>query len=488
MGFMVRTLPAGTNLTEELTVQALERAVPQGEIRAVAAAYRRPGQRRRKLPLEVLLLVSILMNLYTEEALARVLGKLYRGVRLLGPEPAAGLAGRSALCQGRARLGVRPVVALFHRVCQPLATGATAGACLFGLRVLGLDGTAEDVPDTPANERAFGRPRSGRGAGAFPQVKGVYLVECGTHAVLDAGFWPCRTSERVGGLRLLRSVGAGTLLLWDRGFHSFEMAARARAREAHFLGRVPGQVKLVPHTLLPDGSFWAWLAPSDRAQRRAGVRLRVRVLVYTLTDPARPGYGKTHRLITSLLDPRTYPARELIVAYHERWEVELTIDEIDTHQRLAPRPLRSQQPLGVLQELYGLLIAHYAVRAVMRDAARQARVDPDRISFVRAVSLLKDAISDFQLVTPRQHPRLYRRLLADLAQDLLPPRAQRTNPRVVKRKMSNFKLKRPAQRGLPPLRRAFAETVQILPAALPPNPDDGPAPAPESQLLLTSLI
>lgn len=488
MGFMVRTLPAGTNLTEELTAQALERAVPQAQIQAVATTYRRPGQRRRKLPLEVLLLLSILMNLDTGEALERVLGKLSHGVRLLGPEPGGRLPGRSALCQGRARLGVRPVVALFHRVCQPLATGATAGASLFGLRVLGVDGTVEDVPDTPANERAFGRLRSQRGASAFPQVKGVYLVECGTHAVLDAGFWPCRTSERVGGLRLLRSVGAGMLLLWDRGFHSFEMAARTRARQAHFLSRVPSQVKLVPHTVLPDGSFWAWLVPSDRTQRRAGGRLRVRVLVYTLTDPARPGYGKTHRLITSLLDPQAYPARDLIVAYHERWEVEVTIDELDTHQRLARQPLRSQQPLGVLQELYGLLIAHYAVRAVMHDAALQARVDPDRISFVRAVSLIKDAIYDFQLVIPRHHPRLYRRLLADLAQDLLPPRAQRTNPRVVKRKMSNFKLKRPAQCGLAPLQRAFAETVQILPQASPPNPADGPDPAPDSHLLLTSTI
>jgi hypothetical protein len=209
---------------------------------------------------------------------------------------------------------VRPLVSRFHQVCRPLATPATPGAFLFGVRVLGLDGTVEDVPDTPANARAFGRTRSHRGASAFPQVKGVYLVECGTHAVIDAGFWPCRVSARVGGLRLLRSVGAGMLLLWDNGFHSFAMAAHTRAQQAHFLSRVPSHVKLVPHVVLPDGSSWAWLRPSDRAARRAGERLRVRVLVYTLTDPARPGYGKTQRLITSLLDPQTYPAQDLIVA------------------------------------------------------------------------------------------------------------------------------------------------------------------------------
>lgn len=168
--------------------------------------------------------------------------------------------------------------------------------------------------------------------------------------------------------------------------------------------------------------------------------------------------------------------------------MELTIDEIDTHQRLVRHPLRSQQPVGVLAELYGLLIAHYAVRTLIHDAALHAQVDPDRVSFVWAVSLLKDAVSDFQLVNPQHHPRLYQRLVADLAQHLLPPRAQRTNPRVVKRKMSNFNLKRPAHRGLPPLQRAFAQTVQILPATLSPSPDDGPDPAVDAPLLLTSLI
>jgi hypothetical protein len=484
---MVRPVPVGTNLAEELSVQALERAVPHAAVLAVTAAHRGPTQRRRKLPGEVVLLLSILMNLYTQEALDRVLGKLDRGVRLLGPACRGSQAGKSALCQARYRLGARPVVALFRQVCRPVATPATPGAFLFGLRVMGIDGTVEDVPDTPANERAFGRHRNHRGASAFPQAQGVYLVECGTHAVVDAGFWPCHTSERVGGLRLLRSVLAGMLLLWDRGFHSFEMATRTRARGAHFLGRVPGRVQLAPQTRLPDGSYWAWLLPSDRRQRKAGVRLRVRVIVYTLSDPARPGYGKTHRLITSLLDPQTYPALGLVVAYHERWEVEQTIDELDTHQRLVQCPLRSQKPVGVIAELYGLLIAHYAVRTAMHDAARQAGLDPDRLSFVRAVSLIRDAVYDFQLVVPEQHPALYTRLLADLARTPLPPRAKRTNPRVVKRKMSNFKLKRAPHRGLPPLKLPFAATVLILAPAPPPDAQDGPDTATIAQLLPATL-
>jgi Insertion element 4 transposase N-terminal/Transposase DDE domain len=484
MGFMVRPVLVGTKPSEEITLAALERVVPHATVCAVAAAHRGPKQRRRKLPGEVVLLVCILMHLYPTEALDRVLGKLYRGRRLLGPAAGAAQAGKSALCQARARLGVAPVVDLFHRVCRPLATPATPGAFLFGLRVMGLDGTVEAVPDTPANARAFGRHHSRRGASAFPQVLGIYLVECGTHAVVDASFWPCHTGERVGGLQLLRTVTAGMLLLWDRGFHSFEMVAAVRDRGAHVLGRVSRTVKLVPKIVLPDGSYWTWLQPSAHQQRKAGVRLRVRVIVYTLTDPTRPGCRQTHRLVTTLLDPQAYPAHALILAYHERWEVELTIDELDTHQRLARQPLRSQKPEGVRQELYGLVIAHYALRTLMCDAATDAGLDPDRISFVRAVSLLQEAIADFQVVAPAQHAALYAQLVRDLARHPLPPRALRTNPRVVKRKMSNFKLKRPAHRGVHPLALPFASTVQILPPTFVPDPQD----CTPSHLLLSSLI
>ncbi|HKO23224.1 MAG TPA: hypothetical protein VJY65_00630, partial [Chloroflexota bacterium] len=168
---------------------------------------------------------------------------------------------------------------------------------------------------------------------------------------------------------------------------------------------------------------------------------------------------------------------ELICAYHARWEIELTIDEIDTHQRLVQHPLRSQKPVGVLQELYGLLLAHYAVRAIMAEAALQAGVAPTTLSFIHAVELICVALDDFQLVTPRQHDRLYQRLLRDIAACRLPRRARRTNPRVVKRKMSNFKLKRgdppPASQHLAP----FAATIRVLPQQGPdPQTLDRPSP------------
>jgi hypothetical protein len=467
MGFMVRHWTETAKWTAALRLEALERVVPHDLIRGSAEAAAVPTQRRRKLPAEVMVLLCIAMSLFTHDALDVVLHKLVHGLRLFWPDPDLTVATKGALCQARYRLGARPLVALFHQVCRPRATPQTPGAFRFGLRLMALDGTVEDVPDSPANGRAFGRPHSGRGPSAFPQVQGVYLSECGTHAVIDAGFWPCHVSERGGALRLLRSVRADMLLLLDRGFYSFEMIEQTLARGAQVLGRVPATVTLTPRWLLPDGSYWTYIYPSDPQRRKRGDHLLVRVLVYTLTDPARPGHGETHRLVTTLLDAQEAPALEVICTYHERWEIELTIDEIDTHQRLVQHPLRSQKPVGVIQELYSLLLAHYAVRALMAEAAAQEGLAPTRLSFVHAIELIRVAIDDFHLVTPAQHPLLYQRLLRALARCRLPERARRTNPRVVKRKMSNFALKRatpsPSSQRLAP----FRAIVGILPQARP---------------------
>jgi hypothetical protein len=213
---------------------------------------------------------------------------------------------------------------------------------------------------------------------------------------------------------------------------------------------------------LADGSYLAYLHPSDTPRRKAGERLLVRIIEYTLTDPALPHCGEPHRLVTTLLDPTLAPALELVCAYHERWEIELVVDEIDTHQRLCARTLRSLQPVGVIQELYALLIAHYAVRAVMHDAALHAAVDPDRLSFLHALQVLHEALPAFQMIAAEHLPRLYRRLLQDIAAHRLPPRRLRINPRVVKRKMSNFHLKRPEHYHLPPLTRPCAQMVALI--------------------------
>lgn len=455
--YRIREIAAGAKWSEVDAGAAFDRLVPRSVRQAVIEEAGVRERRRRKLPAELLLVWCVALHLFARENLGEVLGRVLHGFRLLWPDPGAAPATDGAVCQARYRLGAAAVVALFRRVCRPLATPATPGAFACGLRLLALDSTTEAVPDTPANARAFGRPRNQSGDAAFPQVLAVYLVECGTRAVLDAGFWPGRTSVHRVARRLLRSVCAGMLLLWDRGFHRAALLRAARARGAHLPTRLPSSVAVETLARLRDGTRLVALAADGDPEP-----LALRLTEYTLTDPRRPGRGELHRLLTSLLDPERYPARDPVCLYHERWEVELAVDELDTHLRLPGQPLRSRKPVGVLQELYGLLVAHYVLRAVMHDAALARGLDPDRISFARALRLVAQSLGDFQLVDDRDHARLHARLLDDLARVPLPERRPRLNPRVVKRQQSKFSRKRPHHAHAPPLTTPSRDAVALL--------------------------
>ena len=474
MGFMIREIDTERTFSSAVTVDALNRAIPPDAITRVIARHGVGEARQRRLTMVLTIWLVIALHLYPTVSIGGVLRKLARGLRFIWTDPSIALPTDSAIAYRRAQLGARPIVTLFKQVCQPIATPQTRGAFLFGLRAMAIDGTTEDVPDTPANAAAFGRHTSARGASAFPQVQGVYLVECGTHVVTDAGFWPCHTSERRGGFRVLRSVRRGMLVMWDCGFHDFDMVVAVRERKAHVLSRLPGGVKPLPLRTLPDGSVLAYLLPSEDARRRRGERMLVRVITYTITDPALPGYGEVHRVITTLLNPRLASAHDVACAYHERWEIEIVIDEIDTHQRLVGRTLRSLTPIGVIQELYGVLLAHYAVRVLMHEAALTVDLDPDRLSFVGALEIVRDAVPEFQMVAAAQQRMLYERMLHDIATTRLPPRRLRVNARVVKRKMSNFKLKRPEHYQPPKPAGSFRDAVVIqMPPVLevpPPQP------------------
>ena len=442
-------------------MEAIGQAVPMAEIRAVLQEEGAEDRRERKLNMVAVVLLVITMNIYTHLSIGHVKGKLAQGLRFIWRDPDHQMPGASAISHRRYQLGARPLVNLFHQVCQPMATPETPGAFLFGLRLMAIDGTIEDVPDTPRNVAAFGRHHNDRGKAAFPQVQGVYLVECGTHAIVDAGFWPCYTSERVGGFRVLRSVEPGMLVMWDRGFHDYEMFLSVWQRDSQVLSRLPAHVKPKHIYTLSDGSCLSYLQPSDYHRRKGGEVLLVRVIEYTLTDPALPGYGEIHRLITTLLNPIAYPALDLVCAYHERWEIELVIGEVDTHQRLAGRPLRSLKPVGVIQELYALVIAHYAIRYLMHQAALLSGSDPDRLSFVHALRVLHNAIPEFQMTATEQLPQLYARLLRDIADGRLPLRRLRSNPRVVKRKMSKFHLKHSQHRHWPQPSQPFPQSIAL---------------------------
>jgi len=445
-----------------LKLEVLESAIPHATIEAVLQECGLQTVRERKLNLVLTVLTVIAMNLYPRSALGHVLQKVSQGLRYIWPQPEERIASKSAICYRRAQLGVRALAALLRRVAQPIATPQTLGAYRFGLRLMALDGTIEEMPDSAANRAVFGGPHGGRGTSNFPQVRVSYLIECGAHKIVDACFWPYHVAERTGAWRLLRSLGTDMLLMWDRGYYGYDLLSAVRARGTQLLIRLKTNLDFQRLRTLCDGSCLAHVYPSDYRRRQAGERQLVRIISYSLNDPALPGYGQVHRLLTTLLDPERYPALELIELYHERWEIELVVDEIDTHQRLAQTCLRSLSPRGAIQELYGLVLAHVAVRSLMHAAAVQAKLDPDRLSFVHALEVIREAVPEFQMTTPSELPRLAARLLRDIAHGLLPPRRLRSNPRVVKTKMSKFKQKRPQHRSPPQPTRPFHESIVML--------------------------
>lgn len=446
-----------TPLVAHLSLHALAQVVSPTQITNALDATTARERRTRKLPASFMLLFCVAIHLCAADPLTHVYACLVHAVRWLLPDPAAARVSKSALCQARYRLGARPVVALFHQLCQPLATPQTPDAFLCGLRLWALDSTTFDLPDTPANARVFGRPTNARGSGAWPQAQLIALSECATHAVCDAGVWRGTADAHAGGMRLLRSLGVGDLVLWDCGFHAFAMVTATRRRRVHFLARLPASVKPTLGRTLADGS--QLVALRHPRQRRHIVW--VRLIRYTLGDPVSGAAGSEQRLITSLLNPRRAPAEALVLAYHARWEFELTVDELKTHQR-PDRPLRSEKPVGVIQELYGLLIAHYVVRAVMSEAAQTVALPPTRLSFLTALRVIRAVVPVLQRTPPDQVPRLYRQLLADIVAVPLPPRAHRREPRVVKQQQSPYAVKRPHHSHWPQPTKSFREMIRLL--------------------------
>jgi hypothetical protein len=305
---------------------------------------------------------------------------------------------------------------------------------------MALDGFVLDLPDRTANARVFGRPGSGRSPAAFPQARVLALCEVGTHVLWKTQIKPCRCGEITMAPTLLRHLQDDMLLLWDRGFLSYRLVQQVCQRQAQLLARVKNNLVFRPTRRLSDGSYLAKLYASAGHRARDEGGLVVRIIEYTLDDPGRPGSGEKHRLLTTLCSASRHPAKRLIVLYHERWEEEVTIDEIKTHQRERP-VLRSETPAGVMQEIQGLLLAHYVIRALMNEAARQNGVPPRRLSFTGTLKVLRCRLPE----CPKGRAglrRWYENVLAEVGEEVLPQRRNRINPRVIKRKMSKWRKKR----------------------------------------------
>jgi hypothetical protein len=385
------------------------------------------------------------------------------GRSLVGGEK---IPGRSAICQSRERLGIAPVRLLYERTCRVGATRQTLGAFYKGWRLMAIDGTIFTVPDSDDNANAFGYPSGGRGKGAFPQVRKLSLVETGTHlevALTIKGVRGKGSGEQSMVPALLKHIKYEMLLLWDRGFFSHKLYQEFMLR-CQVLGRVSNRLVLRPVEELRDGSYIAKLYPneSDRCSERFGIRTRV--IRYRLNDPQRVGHEEEHVLLTTLLDAHQYPALELIELYHQRWQIEQVFDEQKTHQTQKtvekPTHLRSRTPLGVVQEIYALAIDHYATRRVMLEAADYAGVAPTDLSFVGCLEVIKNHMHE----CPKEETNWQDwrpTLLERVGSKRIAKQPNRINPRVVRKKMSKFRKKRPEHRGIKSVPLDFIDTVEM---------------------------
>jgi hypothetical protein len=387
-----RKAESDRRLPDLVSVGLLMKVFPAEVVDAVISACGRTEQRRRSLPARSMAYFAMGMALHSDGSYEDVLALISDGLAWAQRDEASGkLANKAAISHARDRLGPEPMAMLFARVAKPLAAEDTPGCWLAGRRVVAIDGTCLDLPDTPANDSHFGRPGVNKGErSAFPQARVVALAECGTHAIFEAVTGPYTTSETALSGELLGRLAPGMLCLADRGFYSFTTWENACRTGADLLWRVKDNLILEPVKDLPDGSFLADVFDSttDRARRHPS---RVRVISYTIEDGRDP--AGPYRLITTLLDHATAPAAQLAAAYAQRWEIESAFDELKTHQRGPRAVLRSKSPKLVTQEIWGHLCCHYAIRTLMMDAAENAGHDPDRVSFVAALRISRRSIA-----------------------------------------------------------------------------------------------
>lgn len=394
--------PAGLGLEirDQVALGALTATYPPELVDQVLAATGRTEQRRRLLPARVMVYYALALALFAGVGYEEVMRCLVHGLGWARPSagrsrrtwPAWHVPGASAIAEARARLGAEPLRVLFQRAVIPLATPATPGGWYRTWRLMTIDGTCLEVADTPANEAAFGRPGSGRGErrAAFPQVRMVGLVECGTHAILDAEVAGIAAG---GELRLVgplaRSLTSGMLVLCDRGILGADLWRALTATGAELLWRAKANAVLPVDQPLADGSYLSRIHPARDRHRHADPTI-VRVVEYRLDDPGRPqAAGTIYRLVTSILDPAAAPAAELAALYAQRWEIETTLGELKTAQRGRQAVLRSRTPDGVLQEVWAHLLVHYALRRLMHQAALDQALDPDRLSFTHTIRIVR---------------------------------------------------------------------------------------------------
>jgi hypothetical protein len=404
MARTVASLPTGSRITDYISLGVIAKFFPRDKVDAVLDQTGRTSVRQRDLPAHVVVYYVIALALYMRSSYREVLRCLLEGVQwLMDPSAAVKVAGKSGISQARSRLGAQPMQALYEAVVAPIATPETRGAWYRQWRLVSLDGSTLDVADTADNDAAFGRPGASRGSSAFPKIRFVAILESGTHVLWAARMGKYETDELTLAQDVVPALQKGMLCLADRFFPSYQLWQKAAQTGAELLWRVRQNARLEVDHRLPDGSYLSRIYPTTCDRRNQRKAILVRVIDYSLKNV--PNAEPVYRLITTLLDHKRAPAKELAALYHERWEMETALDELKTHLRGAQIVLRSKTPELVQQEFYGLLMAHFAIRGLMHEAALRDDEDPDRLSFLHAVHVVRRRIARFAATPPSAEKR-----------------------------------------------------------------------------------
>ena len=399
MARTVAELPCGTRITDYISLGVITKTFPAKMINSILQETGKKSRRQRDLPAHVVVYYVIALALYMQSSYREVLRCLIEGIQwLVRPGSILKVAGRSGISQARSRLGWQPIRQLHDEVVRPIALEATKGAWYKKWRLVSLDGSTLDVADEKENERAFGRPAASRGSSAYPQVRFVSLVENGTHVLFGTRMGGVNVAETTLAKEVISSLGKGMLCLADRYFSGFDFWNCARATGCDLLWRVSKKHLLPCEKRLADGSYLSRIYRSWKDRQKGARGVVVRVIQYRLEgiEWAEPVY----RLITTVLDCEAAPGAELAALYHERWEIETAFDELKTHLRGSKIVLRSKTPELVRQEFYGLLMAHFAIRGLMHEAALAGDEDPDRLSFLHAVRVIRRKMAGFGSIPP----------------------------------------------------------------------------------------
>lgn len=399
---MARTLaemPKGSRITDYISLGVISKTFPLSTIHTILRRTEKASERQRELPAHVVVYYVIALALFMQVSYREVLRCLLEGIQWLkNPGEKIHVTGKSGISQARTRLGWEPIEALHDEIVKPIAETRTKGSWYHKWRLVSLDGSTLDVADTQENREAYGYPGASRGKSAYPQIRFVSFVENGTHVLFGSRMGPYATGEITLTKSIIQNLAPGMLCLADRHFPGYELWKQAQATGADLVWRGKKNLRLPCLKRFPDDSYLSVIYPSQRDRRKKTNGIELRVIDYVLEGV--PDAEPFYRLLTTILDSEEAPAHELAALFHERWEIETALDELKTPLRGSQIVLRSKTPALVIQEFYGLLLAHYAIRGLMHEAALKDDADPDTISFTHTIRVIRRKLTLFVSVSP----------------------------------------------------------------------------------------